>query len=143
MVTTIDIVDDPFIVEQELVAETLHAIMDAVRRKDFARLAAFHLDSPKFTKFDDFEPLDRQDVATANRYEEEGLSGVDNFEYDLLDLKVDVFGSAAIATFVFDYRFDAAGEAMALKARATMVFVEDSECWKIAHEHLSPFKSNP
>lgn len=143
MTTTTDIINDEFEVEQRDVETTLHGIMDAVQRKDFTRLAGYHLHSPKFTKFDDFEPLDRQDAATAQQSEEDGLGGVENFRYRLGDLKIDVFGPVAVATFVFDYAFDAGGESMSLRARSTMVFVNDSDAWKIAHEHFSPFKANP
>jgi ketosteroid isomerase-like protein len=143
MTTTVDIISDLFEAEQEQVEHTLHGIMAAVEHKDFARLAAYHLHSPKFTKFDDFEPLDRQDAATAQHSEEEGLGSVETFHYKLDDLKIDVFGPVAIATFVFDYGFVADGAAMSVRARSTMVFVNDNERWKIAHEHFSPFKSNP
>lgn len=135
--TSPDVVTEPFRVEQQQVEATLLGIMDAVRSKDFARLAAHHLDSPKFSKFDDLEPWDRQNIETSNRLEEEGLASVDEFEYELEDLKVDVFGPVAIATFVFNYGFVADGERMALRARTTMVFVDDRGSWKIAHEHLS------
>ena len=143
MTIAIDVVSDPFEAEQEQVEATLKGILDAVHRKDLARLAGYHLNSPKFTKFDDFEPLDRQDAATAQQSEEEGLGSVENFHYRLDDLKIDVFGPVAIATFIFNYGFDADGEAVSVRARSTMVFVSDNEAWKIAHEHFSPFKANP
>lgn len=141
--TTTDIVHDRFEAEQRQVEATLHGIMEAVRDKDSTRLAGYHLHSPKFTKFDDFAPLDRQDAATAQRSEEEGLGGVENFRYRLNDLKIDVFGPVAVATFIFDYGFDADGEATSVRARSTMVFVNDNDAWKIVHEHFSPFKANP
>jgi ketosteroid isomerase-like protein len=140
---TADMITDQFEAEQRQVEATLYAIMEAAQRKDFARLAGYHLHSPKFTKFDDFEPLDRQDAATAQRSEEEGLGAVENFRYRLDDLKIDVFGPVAVATFIFGYGFEADGEAMSVRARSTMVFVTDNDEWKIAHEHLSPFKANP
>lgn len=143
VVITADIVANTFPEARTRVSETLYAIMQAVARKDFDRLAAYHLDSPKFSKFDDFEPLGRQDIDEANRSEAEGLGSIEGFAYDVQDLRVDVFGPVAVATFVLDYRFRADGESMALRARTTMVFVDDGGSWKIAHEHLSPFKSNP
>lgn len=73
MTTVIDASD--FVRQQEVI-DTLHDIMAAAAAKDFARLAEHHLDGPKFTKFDDFEPLDRQDAPTARRSEEEGLAVV-------------------------------------------------------------------
>jgi uncharacterized protein (TIGR02246 family) len=141
--STVDIVTDNYEASQAAVAARLDEILDAVRTKDFDRLASYHLDSPKFTKFDDFEPLGRQDAATATRSEAEGLGGVEEFEGQFDDLKIDVFGPVAIATAVFDYRFVADGEAMALRARTTLVFVDNEGEWCIAHEHFSPFKANP
>lgn len=135
-------IEAPDLLEQQQVTDTLYDIMTAAAAKDFGRLAGHHLDSPKFTKFDDFEPLERQDAATARRCEEEGLAAVENFSYRLDDLKVDVFGRTAIATFVFHYAFDTDGDHLALRARTTMVFVTDNTTWKIAHEHLSPFVAN-
>jgi hypothetical protein len=114
-----------------------------VATKNFERLAGYHLDSPKFTKFDDFEPLDRQDVATTNRLEAEGLGAVERFRGEFQDLKIDVFGPVAIATAIFGYTFDADGDHVVLRARTTLVLVDDGGDWKIAHEHFSPFKANP
>lgn len=139
---TTTLIDDLGVAEQRQVTETLHDIMAAAKAKDFERLAAHHLDGPKFSKFDDFEPLERQDAVTARRSEEEGIGGVDNFAYELEGLQVDVFGPAAVATFVFHYSFDAEGEHVALRARATMVFVRRDQAWLIAHEHFSPFVAN-
>jgi ketosteroid isomerase-like protein len=136
------IIGEAYLIEQQQVTDTLYDIMSAAAAKDFDRLATHHLDSPKFTKFDDFEPLERQDAATARRSEEEGLSAVENFAYDLEGLQVDVFGTVAVATFIFRYRFEADGEPVALRARSTMVFVCDGPAWKIAHEHFSSFVPN-
>jgi ketosteroid isomerase-like protein len=142
-VSLADIVGTRFEAEEAAVRRRLDEILDVVSAKDFDRLAGYHLDSPKFTKFDDFEPLERQDVATANRLEAEGLGGVERFQGVFDELQVDVFGRVAVATAVFRYGFEADGESVALRARTTLVFVDDRGDWKIAHEHLSPFKANP
>jgi len=142
-VNALDIISDPFAAEQAAVRQRLDEILDAVGRKDFDRLAGYHLDSPKFTKFDDFEPLDRQDAATTNRLEAEGLGGVKRLRGEFQELKVDVFGAVAIATAVFDYGFEADGEQISARARTTLVFVDDNGEWRITHEHFSPFKANP
>ena len=120
----------------------LHKILDAARAGDADLLASHHLYGPKFTKFDDFEPLERQEAGAA-RAGEDAIAQVDNFRYSVDDLRIDVFGPTAIATFVLDYGFDADGEHITARARSTLMFVADGPDWKIAHEHLSPFKSNP
>jgi ketosteroid isomerase-like protein len=129
--------------DQLAVADRLHEIFAAAQAKDFDRLARFHLYGPKFTKFDDFEPLDRQDAHLARAAEEEGLGGVTDFRYTLEDLKIDVFGATAITTFVLDSGFVADGETIDTRARGTLVLINDRGQWRIAHEHFSPFKSNP
>jgi hypothetical protein len=55
------------------------------------RLASYHLDSPKFTKFNDIEPLARQDIEAYNHYEREELSELD-------ELKIDAFRAVAVVT---------------------------------------------
>jgi ketosteroid isomerase-like protein len=120
----------------------LHKILDAAKAGDADLLASHHLYGPKFTKFDDVEPLERQ-ASDEARAGEDAIAQVDNFHYKVDDLRIDVFGPTAIATFVLGYGFDADGEHVAARARSTLVFVADGVDWKIAHEHLSPFKSNP
>lgn len=82
----------------------LHRILDAAKAGDADLLASHHLCGPKFTKFDDFEPLDRQE-ADAARAGEDAVANVDNFHYKVDGLRIDVFGPAAIATFVLAYGF--------------------------------------
>ena len=129
--------------DQLAVADRLQEIFAAAQAKDFDRLAGYHLYGPKFTKFDDFEPLHRQDADLARETEEEGLGGVTDFRYTLEDLKIDVFGATAITTFILDSGFVVDGETIETRARGTLVLIDDGGGWRIAHEHFSPFKSNP
>ncbi len=129
--------------DQLAVADRVQEIFEAARVKDFDRLAGYHLYGPKFTKFDDFEPLDRQDAAVAQKAEEEGLGGVTDFRYTLEDLKIDIFGATAITTFILDSGFVVDGETIDTRARGTLVLINEGGGWRIAHEHFSPFKSNP
>jgi ketosteroid isomerase-like protein len=120
----------------------LHQILDAAKFGDAEKLASYHLYGPKFTKFDDFEPLDRQEADDA-RAGEDAIAQVENFSYKVDDLRIDMFGSTAIATFVLTYGFDSEGDRISARARTTLVLVADGPEWKIAHEHLSSFKPNP
>jgi ketosteroid isomerase-like protein len=128
----------PTSAEDRLAVEIcLHKILDAAKFGDAEGLASHHLYGPKFTKYDDMEPLHRQEAEEA-RTGEDGITQVDNFAYRVDDLRIDVFGPAAIATFMLDYAFDAEGDHIQANARSTLVFVLDGNDWKIAHEHLSP-----
>jgi ketosteroid isomerase-like protein len=59
------------------------------------------------------------------------------------DLKIDVFGNVAIATFILDVSFKTTAAQVQKQERSTMLFVKKDEVWKITHEHFSPFKPGP
>lgn len=142
MVGLEDIVHGTFHAERQEVERRLGEVLDAVATKDFERLASFHLDSPKFSKFNDNAPLERQDIDTSNRIEQDELGSVDNFNGEFDDLKIDVFGPVAITTSIFRYTFEAEDQVGAAAIRASLIFVNVDGDWRIAHEHLSPYAVN-
>jgi ketosteroid isomerase-like protein len=139
-----DVITETYPEEQAKVEQRIQDIWSAVQNKEVDRLESYHPFGPKFTKFDDFEPLDRQDAETTRRLEGEAITGVKAFVPNVTDLKVDVFGPVAVATFVLEYDITTEeDEELSMRARSTLVFAKDGPEWKIVHEHFSPFKSNP
>jgi hypothetical protein len=137
------ILTEPYPSEQLEVERRLEDIMSAARRQAIHELESYHAFGTKFTKFDDFEPLERQDGQTTRRLEREAILGMKEFDPRLGDLKVDVFGPVAVTTFVMDYRVvDGEGERHSFRARATMVLAKEESGWLIVHEHFSPFVAN-
>jgi ketosteroid isomerase-like protein len=128
--------------EQAEVRNRLNEIFDAAAKKDFERLEGYHLYGPKFTKFATEAPA-RQDAAAARKGERDGLSAIRDLSMRANDLKIDVFGNVAIATFVISSSFHAGTDTFERQARSTMVLVKDQGAWKITHEHFSPLKTNP
>jgi ketosteroid isomerase-like protein len=120
-------------------------IFDAARNRDFATLGRMHLHSDEFSKFDDSAPFRRQDIHDASVHEEAAYSTITDFTFNIEDLKVDIFGNVAVATFyldysgifVNDYRFE--GSPVKSTSRVTMVFIHKREEWFILHEHFSQF----
>jgi ketosteroid isomerase-like protein len=137
-----DIISDPFESAQLAVQARIEQVLDAATAKDFDRLASYHLVGPKFTKFDDVEPLDRQDAESGMRLEMEQFTGMEDFHGRFDDLKIDVFGPVAIATGIFVWDCRAEGEVLSGRSRSTLVFAESNKQWVIAHEHHSPFPTN-
>ena len=129
--------------EQTKIGKIVSEIVDAAQKKQLDRLDAFHWYGPKFTKFED-DGLGRQDAAAGKKGERDGLSAVKSFAAKVSDLKVDVFGSAAVATMILAYDIDT-GDAkmpkMSGKDRSTLVFAKENGVWKIVHEHHSPLKN--
>ncbi len=135
-----DVVHGQHPAAQAAVARRVREIMDAVGAKDVDRLDGYHLFGPKFTKFDDAAPFERQDAETTRRLERELVSAAEALAFRAEDLKVDVFGPAAVATFTLDWATTMPdGQEYAARSRATLVLVEDGAEWKIVHEHFSPF----
>jgi ketosteroid isomerase-like protein len=133
-----DVIHEQFEASQQAVAARIDQILDAVTVKDFDRLASYHLDGPKFTKFDDVEPLGRQDAETAIRTEVEQFTAVEDLDARIEDLQIDVFGPVAIATGVFQGQARVGDEVASFATRTTLVFVDNAGDWLIAHEHHSP-----
>ena len=138
-----DILTDPFPEVQAAITARLEEILDACVVKDFDRLAAYHLAGPKFSKFDDLEPLDRQDDETAMRSEVDAFSGIEDLDARIEDLKIDVFGPVAVVTGVFQAAFRVDGEQQSARTRSTVALVDAGDGnWLICHEHHSPFVSS-
>jgi ketosteroid isomerase-like protein len=114
-------------------------IFDAAEHKDWKRLDAYHLYGPNFTKFGSERP-ERQDASQTRALERAGLETVEDLSMQSRDLKIDVFGDAAVATFILDYSLRVGSDAVAKQSRATIVFVEDLGSWRIVHEHFSPLE---
>jgi SnoaL-like domain len=137
------ILSEPFPSEQIEVERHLEDIMSAARRQAIDELESYHAFGPKFTKFDDFDPLERQDGQTTQRLEREAILGASEFDPRVKELKVDMFGPVAVTTFVMNYRVVlGADEHHSFRARATMVLVKAEGSWLIVHEHFSPFVAN-
>ncbi len=123
-------------------AEVLRRLMNAAEKKDLDRVDSLHLYGPKFSKFDE-GGLARQDAATSQASERRGLAAAKAFSATVEDLKVDVFGVTAIATFVMNYTLEAGEVKISNKARSTVVFAKDRDTWRVVHEHHSLPKPTP
>ncbi|MCU1279217.1 MAG: hypothetical protein JWM53_2763 [bacterium] len=137
-----DVMKDAFADDQAKITKLLQEIVDAAQKKELDKLDAFHAYGPKFTKFED-DQLARQDAEAGKKGERDSLAAIKSFHAKVENLKVDVFGAAAVATFILAYDVDTGKEKMAAKDRSTFVFAKDGGTWKIVHEHNSPLKTAP
>jgi hypothetical protein len=123
--------------ERQVVAETILGVFRAAELKQLDRLESYHLFGPEFTKFDEFGE-GREDAATARAAERRGLAGVKAFKASVQELKVDIFGVAAVATFIVVYSAETATGTADGRLRSTVVLARRDASWKIVHEHYSP-----
>ena len=129
-----DLANDPFVDYQSEIREAVSSIKADIESSNIDGLQAAHLNSEKFTKFGprDFE---RQDVAGANESEAAFFSSITDVEYEIRDLKIDVFGDVGIATYYPEVSFVRDGSDVAASGRQTFVFLKTDSGWKLVHEH--------
>ena len=131
-----DIVRETFPEAQAAIRADMLALNDIGRTHDWDALRAAHLESPKFTDFG--AGLERHDFEEMIAAEIDAVSALHDVAIDFRDLKIDVFGDVAVATSFPHYTWtEANGKRGGMQRRATMVYVNTADGWKIAHEHLS------
>jgi ketosteroid isomerase-like protein len=123
----------------------VRAFFDAGKNKDLTALAGFHSSRESFTKFDENPPYTRQNSDEAFVYEQAAFANISDYSYQIDDLRVDLFGDAAVATFYLTYRgmvindYSFEGSPVSGRARVTMVLTRTPRGWRIAHEHFSRY----
>lgn len=130
---------------REEVAATIRRFLEAGKEKELTTLGEFHAPSSLFSKFDESQPYTRQDEEQAFVYEQAFFANVSDYEYKIDDLRIDVVGGVAIATFylaftgvfVNNYAFE--GKTVGSRSRVTMVLAKFGDAWKMVHEHFSAF----
>lgn len=129
-----DLVNDRFPEAQAELREVMSSIGKDLATANFAGIQAHHLDSDKFTKFGprDFK---RQDVTRTNESEAAFFRSISDFNQEITDLKIDVFGDIAVVTHYADRSFVQDGEERVGRGRQTLVFLRTGDGWKIVHEH--------
>lgn len=115
----------------------LREIFIAAENRDFTRLESYHLYDRRFTRFSGSSPT-RMDASATRQLEREGLASLRGLKMQANMLKIDVFGTTGIATFILDYSFEMGATSVRKQERSTLVFVRESGEWRIVHEHLSP-----
>ena len=121
----------------------IRAFFEAGKNKDLTALAGFHASRDQFTKFDENPPYSRQNSEEAFVYEQAAFANISDYDYSVDDLRVDLLGDVAVASFylsysgmfVNDYSFE--GSPVHARSRVTMVLARTPEGWKMVHEHFS------
>ena len=129
-----NLVDEPFADRQSEIREAILSIESDIESGNIEGLQAAHLDSEKFTKFGP-RNFERQDVTSTNASEAAFFGSIDNPEYEIRDLKIDVFGDVGVATYYPEISFSKDGRDMVVSGRQTFVFLRTDAGWKLVHEH--------
>ena len=129
-----DLAHYPFPEAQEEVRSALQGVFHDGKTANVEGLRARHLHSDKFTKFGT-RKFERQTIEFCDKSEAGFVTKIQEPQWEAKDLKIDVFGEVAIATFYFHSSFKVHGELKRGLGRQTIVFLQTADGWKIAHEH--------
>ena len=61
----------------------------------------------------------------------------DSVHYTIKNVKVKIYGEAALTTFYWQVDIKKKNKTKSITGRATHVFLYEGDTWKIAHEHFS------
>jgi len=128
------------------VTALITAYFEVGKNKDITNLSKFFAPSQYFTKFDESPPYTRQDSDDAFVYEQARFANISDYEYKIDDLRIDVVGFMAIATFYLNYKgvfvndYSFEGSTVGGRSRVTMVVGKFGDQWKIVHHHVSRFE---
>lgn len=129
-----DLINNTFPDAQAELREVVNSIASDVMTANIEGLQGIHLESDKFTKFGP-RSFDRQDVDHTNMSEAAFFGSVANMNYDIKDLKIDVFGDIGIVTYYPYVSFVKDGAEREVNGRQTLIFLKTESGWKIVHEH--------
>ena len=115
----------------------MDGIFRSIQDKDADKLISYHVYGPKFTEFRDAAP--RFTSGENEEFERGFVGAISGFDYELVDLQINVFGEVAVVTFINDFRPTMDDNVVQLWGQTTLVFVKTQDGWKITHEHHSAF----
>lgn len=128
--------------ENEKIIRIIDRFFEVGNTKNFEELRELQLDDHRFSSFSDVPPYDLKDYSTTITLEELRFASISDFQHQIKNPKISVFGDFAIVAFelvqkgmlVDNKAFT--GEHIVIEARATFVLYR-KEDWKIVHIHLS------
>ena len=128
--------------ETSEIIEIIGHFFEVGKTKNLAPLRAIQLDDPRFSSYSEVPPLDLKDYATTIALQELRFVSISDYDFEIKNQRVDVFGDSAVVTFqlkqsgvlVDNYSFR--GQHLSMESRATFVLVK-SPRWKIVHIHMT------
>jgi len=127
--------------DQEKIVKVIQTFFEIGKTKDFSMLGNIQVDSPEFSSFSDVPPYSLKGYAESIALEELRFSSISDYDYEIKDAKISIFGSTGIVTFVLNQKGMLVdnkaftGQYITINGRATFVLIKE-DTWKIIHYHL-------
>ena len=132
--------------DQEKIVKVIQTFFEIGKTKDFSMLGNIQVDSPEFSSFSDVPPYSLKGYAESIALEELRFSSISDYDYEIKDAKISIFGSTGVVTFVLNQKGMLVdnkaftGQHITINGRATFVLIKENT-WKIIHYHLDKISS--
>ena len=127
--------------DQEQIVKVIQTFFETGKTKDFSALRNIQVDSPEFSSFSDVPPYSLKGYADSIALEELRFSSISDYDYEIKDAKISIFGNTGVVTFVLNQKGMLVdnkaftGQHITINGRATFVLIKE-DTWKIIHYHL-------
>ena len=127
--------------DQEQIVKVIQTFFETGKTKDFSVLGNIQVNSPEFSSFSDVPPYSLKVYAESIALEELRFSSISDYEYEIKNAKINIFGSTGVVTFVLNQKGllvdnkAFTGQHITINGRATFVLIKE-DAWKIIHYHL-------
>jgi len=127
--------------DQEQIVKVIQTFFETGKTKDFSVLGNIQVNSPEFSSFSDVPPYSLKGYAESIALEELRFSSISDYDYEINNSKISIFGSTGVVTFVLNQKGllvdnkAFTGQHITINGRATFVLIKE-DAWKIIHYHL-------
>ena len=127
--------------DQEQIVNVIQTFFETGKTKDFSVLGNIQVNSPEFSSFSDVPPYSLKGYAESIALEELRFASISDYDYEIKNAKISIFGSMGVVTFVLNQKGMLVdnkaftGQHITINGRATFVLIKE-DTWKIIHYHL-------
>ena len=127
--------------DQEQIVKVIQTFFETGKTKDFSVLGNIQVNSPEFSSFSDVPPYSLKGYTESIALEELRFSSISDYDYEIKNVKISIFGSTGVVTFVLNQKGllvdnkAFTGQHITINGRATFVLIKE-DAWKIIHYHL-------
>ena len=127
--------------DQEQIVKVIQTFFETGKTKDFSVLENIQVNSPEFSSFSDVPPYSLKGYAESIALEELRFASISDYDYEIKNAKISIFGSTGVVTFVLNQKGMLVdnkaftGQHITINGRATFVLIKE-DTWKIIHYHL-------
>jgi len=127
--------------DKEEILKVIQTFFEVGKTKNFSVLRDIQVNSEEFSSLSDVPPYGLKNYSESIALEELRFSSISDYDYEIKNAKISIFGSTGVVTFVLNQKGllvdnkAFTGQHITINGRATFVLIKE-DAWKIIHYHL-------